>query len=95
MSKKKYNIKSKFIKKVAFNNWDYISLFIYLLLTITVTYIGLNNDFNKKDVISLYTFGTPLFLYIFNYKSLRNISVFAICIVSSLDLSSTNRNRRF
>ncbi|MHC1732685.1 MAG: hypothetical protein AB9888_11760 [Bacteroidales bacterium] len=61
--------------------WDKITILLYIVLSIGLTVYYRNNPLDYKlqrDVLFAYTFGTHLFLYLFNYKSLRNLKVYFI-----------------
>ena len=74
----------QFIRKESLNNWDIWSIVVYAIITIGVFYIGINIQQGFIWLISIYSFGTPMFLYIFNYRSLRKIYVFLIWFLISL-----------
>jgi hypothetical protein len=58
--------------------WDKISILLYTLLTILLWYVFLHTtDFKvKHHILFGGAFGTHLFLYMANYKSLRNLTVY-------------------
>jgi len=59
--------------------WDKITILLYLFLSIWLTFYYRNNpiDYNlKRNILFFYAFGTHFFLYTFNYKSLRNLTVY-------------------
>ncbi|KJF44309.1 hypothetical protein [Draconibacterium sediminis] len=61
--------------------WDRITIFLYLILSIGLTVYYRNNPLNYKlhrDILFAYAFGTHFFLYLFNYKSLRNLKVYFV-----------------
>ena len=63
--------------------WDIATLILYLILTIYIHLTFTNNKLPDyaKGLIFGYIFGTMVFNYMFNYKSLRNMTVFVIWIV--------------
>ena len=68
------------------NPFDKWTLGLYTLLTFGLSFYlvkELNAD-NKADAIFMYALGTHLTLYMFCYKSLRNLTVFAIWILFGL-----------
>jgi len=75
------------MKTQIFNNdkltvYDKISLIVYFILTIMVSQISsLFGDIEtQKSIVMGYSFLTPFLLYIFSYKSLRNIKMFIVWI---------------
>jgi len=63
--------------------WDYITMVLYAFLTIYI-HITLTKDrlpSNASTLISGYIYGTAIFNYMVNYKSLRNMSVFFIWMI--------------
>jgi len=64
-----------FINIKKFSGWDIITISLYFALTI---FLYLANFPSKVDWLFGYTLGTHLFLYFFNYKSLRNFAVWLI-----------------
>jgi hypothetical protein len=64
------------------DRWDYFSIAIYLFITILI-FIDPYNIINR-NIVSQYSFLTPLVLYIFNYKSMRKFNVWLIWLVISL-----------
>ena len=69
-----------YIKEV--DKWDFYSIICYLIVTVII-YVDPYN-FLKKEIILGYAYLTPLFLYMFNYKSLRKLNVWFIWIGISL-----------
>jgi hypothetical protein len=67
---------SQIIKLDKLEKWDYLSIGIYLLLTFFVINPELINF--STTYTAFYSFGTILFLYFINYKSLRKIKVILI-----------------
>jgi hypothetical protein len=55
------------------NTWDIATMSIYTLLSVALWYVF---DSNQGKLLFLYTITTHLFLYYFNYKSLRNLTVY-------------------
>lgn len=68
------------------NIWDRITIAVYFLLTIGLGYyfICINDSTSKKTILLCYALGTQLFLYVINYKSLRNLTVYFIWIAFAL-----------
>lgn len=77
---------SEFFNKKPLTSFDWLSVLCYLLVTILVANIeGFSFLLEtKKNIILGYSFTTPLFLYIFCYKSLRNIKMTVIWISFSI-----------
>ena len=73
---------SQIIKWDNLEKWDYLSVGIYLLITFFVINPELINY--STTFTFFYSCGTILFLYFFNYKSLRKIKVFTIWLIISL-----------
>jgi hypothetical protein len=63
--------------------WDIWTVFLYTVISICVFTTGVYTigSANFKTVLFLYTFGTHFFLYLFNYRSLRNLTVYLIWIL--------------
>jgi hypothetical protein len=75
-----------FLKTSALDRWDKSTIAIYTVLTICTCYLlYIHPPYDIKPWITFYGFGTPLFLYFFNYRSLRNFYVFVfwstVCIL--------------
>lgn len=66
-----------------YDKWDYVTIFSYASLTAFI-YTEPRLFFNTTDWIFWYTIGTHLFLYFFNYKSLRKLNVWMVWIGFSL-----------
>jgi hypothetical protein len=68
-----------------FTSWDKITIISYLVLTAILMYFFLEiNNHNSNRVLLLgYTLGTQLFLYLLNYASLRNFSVYLTWFIFS------------
>ena len=62
--------------------WDKISIGFYLTVTAICVYFFLheNSSANNRTLLLFYTLGTQLLLYLLNYKSLRNLTVYLIWI---------------
>lgn len=61
--------------------WDKITILLYILLSIGLTVYYMNNSLDNKlqrGILFGYAIGTHFFLYMFNYKSLRNLKVYFI-----------------
>lgn len=67
-------------------SWDKITTTGYLILTGILTYffLDVNSDSSNRTLLLFYTLGSQLFLYLLNYVSLRNLTVFAIWTLFSL-----------
>lgn len=63
------------------SKWDLITILLYFGLTV---FIFLTNISAKKDWVFAYSFGTHLFIYFFNYKSLRKLNIWLIWVLFSL-----------
>jgi hypothetical protein len=57
------------------NWWDILTLVLYFILTV---FIYLTDISTRRDWLFGYSFGAHLFLYFFNYKSLRKLNVWLI-----------------
>ena len=81
-----YELRGRRRKVRRFSLYDIISISTYLILTAFITYKGFLDSRSKSTRIWLmmYSFGTPLFIYLANYISLRNIRVYLIWIAISL-----------
>lgn len=73
----------QFLNKDSLSTWDMFSIIIYSLISVFVYYIGQNNLVEWSKAVSFYSFGTPLFLYLFNYRSLRNLYVYIFWVLIS------------
>ncbi|WP_289056155.1 hypothetical protein [Carboxylicivirga marina] len=73
-------------RKAKFTLYDKISMTVYLLLTGFITYKAIFDSCNDTTSAWLigYSVGTPLFLYLANYHSLRNIRVYLIWLGFSI-----------
>ena len=77
-------MKANIISFNKLSNWDITSLTVYFLISLFILFIGLNDYEYNGRFISIYAFSTPLFLYLINYKSLRNIIVYGAWLIFSL-----------
>jgi hypothetical protein len=66
----------KFLSNDKLDTWDYCTITIYLLVTLVLFNPKLINY--NSDFYLCYSIFTLLFLYMFNYKSLRKLKVFII-----------------
>lgn len=68
------------------SSWDKTTIVLYCALTIGLYYFveTTTDNMPRRDVFFLYPFGTQLFLYLFNYKSLRNLTVYFFWIAIGL-----------
>lgn len=59
-----------------------MTIVLYLFLSIGLLYYFGNATNNKtqRDILLGYAFGTQFFLYFFNYKSLRNLTVYTFWV---------------
>lgn len=66
--------------------WDRISIWFYTVLSFTCAYFFYykNNASANRELLVFYTVGTQLFLYLFNYKSLRNFTVYLAWVFIAL-----------
>lgn len=62
--------------------WDKITIALYIFLTAALWYYFniTSSHQTQRDILLGYTLGTQLFLYFFNYKSLRNLTVYSFWI---------------
>ncbi|MCR9016839.1 hypothetical protein [Aquiflexum gelatinilyticum] len=60
------------------SSWDKVTIGLYIILSIFLWHYFGNAANNKiqRDILFGYSIGTQFFLYFFNYKSLRNLSVY-------------------
>ena len=56
-----------------FGNWDLVTILIYLITTVII-YTDLSGMIGR-EMILFYAYTAPSFLYLFNYKALRNIYI--------------------
>ena len=58
--------------------WDKVTMSAYVVLTATLWYyfVSAPGYHSQRDILFNYAIGTHLFLYFFNYKSLRNLTVY-------------------
>ena len=77
-----------FFRFYALDWWDKSTIAVYTILTIIICYLLYNRPpYDFKGLISGYGFATHLFLYFFNYKSLRNFYVYLFwCAIGILHL---------
>lgn len=67
------------------NTWDKVTITLYSIISLFIwRYFNDLEIESQKSYLSFYTFFTQFFLYLFNYKSLRNLSVYFIWIGFSL-----------
>lgn len=66
--------------------WDKLSILFYVVLTATCGYFFFysNSSGTNRELLLFYTLGTQLLLYLLNYKSLRNLTVYLIWICFAL-----------
>ncbi len=64
------------------NLWDKISVITYLILSV-ILYFDPYGIISKEIVLG-YSIGTQLFLYFFNYKSLRKLNIWLIWFLYAL-----------
>ena len=66
--------------------WEKITIISYLCLTGILIYFFLciNSDSSNRALLLFYTLGTQFFLYLLNYGSLRNLTVYLIWTMFSL-----------
>ncbi len=74
---------SKFLYFDKFKAWDWITIGVYLLITIYIFSIK-SIDFQSRFPIFWYSIGTYFFTYFFNYESLRKFNVWLIWFGFSL-----------
>lgn len=75
-----------FFYSESFNWWDKWTIFIYALITGCICYMLTQNiTVNMRRWIFAYGIVTHLFIYFFNYRSLRNFNVFIVwCFFAAL-----------
>jgi hypothetical protein len=63
--------------------WDRISIPFYIVVTAICAYFFMynNSPSENRTLLLFYTLGTQLLLYLLNYKSLRNLTVYIVWIV--------------
>lgn len=68
------------------STYDIISVIVYLLLTILVANITsfFKSIETQRTIVLIYSFSTSFLLYVFNYKSLRNIKIFIVWLIFGL-----------
>ena len=74
------NTKFQFFSKKEINLWDKVTLALYIIITLIISFWSLmpTEIIIAKNVIFGYAFCTPIFIYLFQYKSLRNIYLFEL-----------------
>src|SRR5690625_7086296 len=77
-------MKIDIIRFKKLGTWDITSLTVYFLFSMSILFVGVNDYQYAECFISIYAFSTPLFLYLINYKSLRNFIVYGISLIFSL-----------
>ena len=60
--------------------WDKVTLALYLLLSIGLWYYfhSATNHKTQREILFGYALGTHFYIYIFNYRSLRNLTVYIL-----------------
>ncbi len=71
-------MQNKLIRFYKLSNWNIITISSYLLLSIFLLTYGFANKSSLQKIIFFYGFGTQFFIYIFQYKALRNFNYFLI-----------------
>ncbi|WP_210485954.1 hypothetical protein [Rufibacter aurantiacus] len=68
------------------NTWDKVTIGLYLNISLGLYFLYAGSELveEKKDILFWYPYGTQLFLYFVNYRSLRNKSVYAIWFLIGL-----------
>lgn len=63
--------------------WDKVTIVLYILLSLGLWFYFDNatNTKTQRDILFGYAFGTQFFFYFFNYKSLRNLTVYVFWVV--------------
>ena len=66
--------------------WDKVTIVLYLFLSLGLWYYFDNATSiqAQRDIIFFYGLGTQFFLYLFNYKSLRNLTVYVFWVLIGL-----------
>ncbi len=77
-----------FFRTNTLDRWDKSTIAVYTVFTICICYLLYTRPaYDVRALISGYGFATPLFLYFFNFRSLRNLYVFMFwCGVGILHL---------
>ena len=75
--------KINIIRYDELNLWDYGSILIYFLISMVVSLTTYYEFKNWEMIILMYSFATPLFLYLLNYKSLRKFNVYLAWLIFS------------
>lgn len=71
---------SKLIQQYKLNKWNIATISIYILISY-FCWVYFSIAKNPKNVLFAYALGTHFFLYLFQYKALRNFNYFLIWIV--------------
>ena len=67
------------------NTWDKVTIILYTILSLFLWFYFNNSEINtQQKILYTYTGWTQFLLYFFNYKSLRNLSVYFIWILFAL-----------
>lgn len=67
------------------SSFEIIISIIYFLIILTVIFLGFFNKTNLAiDFIGFYSFGLPLFMYLFCYKALRNFYIYLLWFIFSI-----------
>lgn len=70
-------MKHSFIRSEPLKTWDKVSIASFILLSLVIWYFFPQLSIaRQRDTIYFYALGTQLFLYLFNYISLRNFRVY-------------------
>lgn len=72
-----------FLNKRSLSIGDKSSLVIYSIVSAIVYYIGCSEIIDWRNIVLGYSFGTPMNLYLFRYKALRNLYVFVFWVIIS------------
>lgn len=75
-------MKNPVFYSIKLSLWDKLTVVLYMVLTmILLFYFGHSSAKTQRSIVFAYGFGTQLFLYILNYKSLRNLKVYLFWII--------------
>lgn len=74
-----------FFNRDALRTYDKWSIRVYIIISLIVGLVLIfGSSETKRSIIVIYGIGTHLFLYLFNYKSLRNLKVFGFWFLTGL-----------
>lgn len=74
-------MENKLIRCYKLSTWNIITVCFYVLLSFFLWSYYFENKIDQKKVLFFYGFGTQFFIYVFQYRALRNFNYFLIWIV--------------